>query len=413
MTAVALTNLARLEQANYVKDAVFKTVLGPAKVSRRELLRSVPRVLKVESDIPIVLHDRCSGRSESCSYCKDACPVNAISPTKDSVVIDDRICLECGACARECPIGAIQSPSVSDDQIIAMISTLAREDSTASKRLLLLTCPQGLERLVGELGEDGSVASGIVPVAIPCVAAVGSTQFLWAASLGVNLVTVCPDASCSRIPGVLPIQSHLESTKRVLDNLGERERVIQHLSLTQKDSILDKLLPPLEQVRLKRETKLSGSRQNATLEALRTLQAEGNGTERLTDEHMLPVFDLAVDCEKCTLCEVCERECPDHAISTLKENGSMNLIYSPTLCGGCTICEKVCPEGAIKVLRNRELTQILEGEKVSKAKDEDAKCARCGTPIGPKRTLAAVEKKLSNDKYPPADPTGASPLREM
>jgi ferredoxin len=399
---VALTNLARLEHADHISDAVLRTVLGPAKVSRRQLLVSVPRALRVESDIPIILQDVCTSRSGSCTYCRDACPVKAISPTKDSVVIDDRICVECGACARECPIGAIQSPSISDAQFVAILNTLSSEGPKSTQLRLLLTCPAGIERLAHATGGNGGVDTGIVPVAIPCVAAIGSMHQLWAASLGIDLVTICPDASCPRNPAVLTIQRHTDSSRGALESLGERETTVQHLILTPGDSMLSKLPPALKRSKVRTRAELSGTRREASLQALRTLHEGGDGSILLVEDHMLPFFDVAVDIERCTFCGVCEKECPEKAISFVKEAASSSLVVDSSLCGGCRVCERICPESAIKVVKDRDLAGILEARKETKAKDEEATCARCGAPIGPKRTLAAIERKLTNERFPPA-----------
>jgi ferredoxin len=398
----AIANLARLEHADHISDAVFKTVLGPAKVSRRQLLSSVPRALRVESDIPIILQTACTSRSGSCTYCRDACPVKAISPTKDGVVIDDRVCVECGACARECPVGAIQSPSISDAQFVAMLNTLSSETPKSVKLRLLLTCPTGIERMVHEASENGVLDTGIIPVTIPCVGAIGSMHQLWAASLGIDLVTVCPDASCPRNAAVLPIQLHTESSKGVLKGLGEKEAIAQHLILTPGDTILGKFSPALKQSSVRREAELSETRREASLQALRTLHGESDGAVLLAEDHMLPFFDLAVDIERCTFCGVCERECPEKAISFVKEVASSSLMVDSSLCEGCMVCERVCPERAIKVVRDRDVAGILEGRKESKANDEEAICVRCGAPIGPKRTLVALERRLTNEKFPPA-----------
>lgn len=96
-----LVNVARLQRAEYARNAVLRAVARSSKISRRELFRSLPRVLRVESDIPTMLVDRCGDRSRSCNYCIKACPVKAVSPAPRGVLINSDLCIECGACARE------------------------------------------------------------------------------------------------------------------------------------------------------------------------------------------------------------------------------------------------------------------------------------------------------------------------
>lgn len=42
----------------------------------------------------------------SCGACAGECPVGAISEGDDKYVIDADACIECGACAGTCPVGA-------------------------------------------------------------------------------------------------------------------------------------------------------------------------------------------------------------------------------------------------------------------------------------------------------------------
>ena len=42
----------------------------------------------------------------SCGACAAECPVGAISECDGKYVIDPEICIECGACAGVCPVGA-------------------------------------------------------------------------------------------------------------------------------------------------------------------------------------------------------------------------------------------------------------------------------------------------------------------
>ncbi len=44
-----------------------------------------------------------------CGACADACPVGAITEGDGKYVIDADACLECGACADTCPVSAPQN----------------------------------------------------------------------------------------------------------------------------------------------------------------------------------------------------------------------------------------------------------------------------------------------------------------
>ncbi len=43
----------------------------------------------------------------SCGACAEQCPVGAISEGETTYVIDPDVCLSCGACAEQCPAEAI------------------------------------------------------------------------------------------------------------------------------------------------------------------------------------------------------------------------------------------------------------------------------------------------------------------
>lgn len=42
----------------------------------------------------------------SCGACAAECPVGAISAGEDRFVIDPEKCIDCGTCASVCPVGA-------------------------------------------------------------------------------------------------------------------------------------------------------------------------------------------------------------------------------------------------------------------------------------------------------------------
>ncbi|MGI6255510.1 MAG: DUF362 domain-containing protein [Acutalibacter sp.] len=54
--------------------------------------------------MPYVISDDCI----SCGACAADCPVGAISEGDGKYVIDPDTCIDCGACAGTCPVGAPQ-----------------------------------------------------------------------------------------------------------------------------------------------------------------------------------------------------------------------------------------------------------------------------------------------------------------
>lgn len=76
-----------------------------------------------------VITGRCLG--ERYATCVAVCPVDCIKPGElqgeELMIIDPEICISCGLCLRECPIGAIVESEDEDPEWAALNARLAPE----------------------------------------------------------------------------------------------------------------------------------------------------------------------------------------------------------------------------------------------------------------------------------------------
>ena len=77
----------------YILWRTEKKAVSPLRISRRYIT------------IAYKISEDCIG----CGACAAECPVGAISEADGKYAIDASACLDCGACAGTCPVGAPQA----------------------------------------------------------------------------------------------------------------------------------------------------------------------------------------------------------------------------------------------------------------------------------------------------------------
>ncbi|SCU74144.1 Ferredoxin (fragment) [Cupriavidus necator] len=101
-----------------------------------------------------------------------------------------------------------------------------------------------------------------------------------------------------------------------------------------------------------------------------------------------PIGAIAVDTGKCTMCMACVGACPSQALRDNPERPVLSFIERN--CVQCGLCEKTCPEDAISLVP-RLLAGDAARRPVTLNETQPFHCIRCAKPFG---TAQMVESML-------------------
>jgi ferredoxin len=104
------------------------------------------------------------------------------------------------------------------------------------------------------------------------------------------------------------------------------------------------------------------------------------------------------DTTKCALCVVCARNCPTQALKREQEGNTLTLYFNGALCDGCggdALCEKNCPESAIRSIK----AEGKPGESGYRSlfQSEMAQCKYCEEYFAPVRRLDVISQKAPKE----------------
>ncbi|MGB7932986.1 MAG: 4Fe-4S binding protein [Gammaproteobacteria bacterium] len=325
---------------------------------------------------------------EVCNRCIDACPTLAIRSVGEQVEVDPYLCQGGGGCAAVCPSGAMQYvyPPLAD--VLARIRTLLGSYLAAGgrhPRLLfheqeaqveLATILEGLEECT-------------LPVAVEELGALGMEVMLPALAYGaVQVLVVHSSRTAPRIRNTLRAQQRLATD--LLASLGyPRESV-----LVAEAGELPAIARP--EVPERRPASFASFNEKRTMLrlSLEHLHAEaGRPTLAAVLPAEAPFGFVVVDHEACTLCMACAAACPPRALVTGGDKPQLKFIEDN--CVQCGLCERICPEHAI----TRHTRYLFDREQRTRARtlhdDEPFCCIRCGKPFTTPRIMKQMQAKLA------------------
>jgi heterodisulfide reductase subunit A-like polyferredoxin/coenzyme F420-reducing hydrogenase delta subunit len=189
-----------------------------------ELLKD--KQIEVFDDAAVVDSEKCV----LCLTCMRICPHGAVSidEGKKSARVSLITCQRCGICAAECPVGAIQLPRYTDEQIRAELGD--------KPRVVVFACensayPAATTAAILPVGSgSGSIYDGDVQlVSVPCVGKVDPRDVLSALQLGAEKVVIlgCHLENCKYISGSSRAAKRFERISNELEKVGvDRRRIV-------------------------------------------------------------------------------------------------------------------------------------------------------------------------------------------
>lgn len=329
------------------------------------------------------------GRSgfTACNRCVQACPAGAITALAERVEVDPFLCQGGGVCATVCPGGAMQYAFPTVEGAIARLRRLLETYRGAGGRDAVVLVhdaenPPRPEDLPGNL----------LPFAVEEVGSVGAEFWLSAVAFGAGTVVL---AESSRLTS---------SVRNALDvQLADAVALLQGLGF-----------PPA--IGWRDDDSLSG------MPVIRPAAYSGAGDKReilfLALDHLageaadappvvglpatVPLGEIRVDVDRCTLCVSCATVCPRGAVAAEDERPA--LLFFESRCVQCGLCEQACPERAITLNPRFVTDRDARTRRRVLHEEPPFECIRCGTPFATRSSIDRVMARLDGHRMFGAEP---------
>ncbi len=343
----------------------------------------------------ICAHSR--SRKTGCTQCIDICSTIAISADGDHVRVEPHLCMGCGACATVCPSGAMSYvyPAIPDlgKRLRTMLITYAKAGGRDA--CVLLHAKDGGDTIARLARRGRGLPARMIPIEVHHVASVGLDIWLSALAFGASQVAVLMSGrEAPQYVEALEFQMRMADTiAQALAYQGSHFRTFDSTDIAALDAALWSW-PPALAVRVPGVfAVVDDKRTTAALAIEHLLLHAPVPTREIALPAGAPFGTITVNRDACTMCLACVGSCPVGALLDATEAPQLRFIESK--CVQCRLCERTCPEDAITLTPRLNLASVAKEPRVL---NEAAifKCIACGKPLGTEKMIDAMLARLGS-----------------
>lgn len=336
-----------------------------------------------------------------CTRCLEVCPADALTSLNERIHVETHLCQGMGSCATACPTGALRygypGPTDTINALRKMIARYRTETSVAPV-VLFYSSDYGGEAL----GESSvSWVDHLLPWQVEEPGTVGMDVWLSCLAFGAGAVRILASEETPESVSTA-VKREVGYTNAMAGALGldpESVAVVADVAA---------LMASSDEVRSRGSKLFESGRAVATfgdIDEKRVLirlamdqlvSIAAAVPEMVAMPAQAPFGEIRVDKDACTLCMSCVAVCPVGALSDGVD--TPRLDFQEWNCVQCGMCERTCPENAISLHPRFVFDARARIQKRTLNEEAPFRCIDCGKPFTTQSMIKRMEEKLSGHR---------------